>query len=46
MTESIDAPKTLKSEDEQKRRIGLLGSPHIKPLTDFAASVRAERGTE
>ncbi len=41
-----DAPELLKDPVEQARRLALLESPHIKPLTDYLASVRAALGEQ
>ena len=40
-----DAPYTLNTAEE-KRRLGMLSSPHMKPLTDYAAALRANFGEQ
>ena len=44
MTE--DAPELLKDPVEQAHRLAMLDSPHMKPLTDYLASVRAALGEQ
>jgi hypothetical protein len=39
-----DAPKTLASPTERRRREALLGEPHVAALTKFAKKIRRERG--
>ena len=39
-----DAPYTLNTAKEQQRRHELLSSPHMKPLTDYLASLRTALG--
>lgn len=36
-------PRTLRLPEVRRERVALLGSPHIKPLTDFAESLRQVR---
>ena len=43
---SEDAPYLLKDQAERERRIGMLTRPHMKPLTDYLASVRDRQGEE
>ncbi len=36
-----DAPELLKNPTEREARLGMLGNPHIKPLTDYVTALRA-----
>ncbi len=38
-----DEPNALEDTDEQKRRKDLLDKPHMKPLKEYAAAIRAAR---
>lgn len=41
-----DAPCTLSISEEQQRRLGMLTLPHVKPLTDYVAALRANLGEQ
>ena len=39
-----DAPYTLNDAEEPQRRLAMLPLPHVKPLTDYVAALRANLG--
>ncbi len=39
-----DAPYLLKDETERKRRAEMLALPHVKPLEDYLAAIKARCG--
>lgn len=41
-----DTPELLKQQAERDNRLGMLGLPHMKPLTDYLASLRAALGEQ
>lgn len=41
-----DAPKLLTDPTERDARLKMLGLPHVKPLTDYVATLRANLGEQ
>ena len=41
-----DSPYLLSSAEEKRRRVEMLNSPHVKPLSDYLASLRAILGEQ